>query len=79
MFEMKAIEDNGMWELVNPPLGCRLIGLKWVFQVKRDKHGAIAKHMARHIARGFVQQEGIDFEEVSCHWHGWNSSTSYSR
>ena len=40
------------------------ISLKWVYKVKRDKHGAIVKHKARLIARGFVQHEGIDFEEV---------------
>ena len=32
--EMKAIKENETWELVNPPLGCRLIGLKWVYKVK---------------------------------------------
>jgi len=26
--EMRAIKDNGTWELVDPPAGCRLIGLK---------------------------------------------------
>ena len=36
--EMKAIEDNGTWELVDPPVGCRPIGLKWVYKVKRDEH-----------------------------------------
>ena len=34
--EIKVIMDNGMWELVDTPLGCRLIGLKWAFKVKRD-------------------------------------------
>jgi hypothetical protein len=32
--------------------------------VKQDKRGAIVKHKARLVARGFVQREGIDFEEV---------------
>ena len=32
--EMKAIEDNGTWELVDPLVGCRTIGLKWVYKVK---------------------------------------------
>ena len=32
--EMKAIEDNGTWELVDPPVGCRAIGLKWIYKVK---------------------------------------------
>ena len=62
--EMKAIEENETWELVDPPLGCRSIGLKWVYKVKRDEHGAIVRHKARLVARGFVQHEGIDFEEV---------------
>ena len=52
--EMKAIEDNGTWELVDQPVGCRPIGLKWVYKVKRDERGAIVKYKARLIARGFV-------------------------
>jgi hypothetical protein len=33
-----------------------------VFKLKRDEAGAIVKHKARLVARGFVQQEGIDFD-----------------
>ena len=62
--EMKAIEENETWELVDSPPGCRPISLKWVYKVKRDELGAIVKHKARLVARGFVQREGIDFEEV---------------
>jgi len=61
MEEMRSIEDNRTWELVDPPAGCRPIGLKWVYKVKRDERGAIVKHKARLVARGFVQREGIDF------------------
>ena len=64
MEEMKSIEDNGTWELVHPSVGCRPIGLKWVYKVKRDKCGAIVKYKAWLIVHGFVQREGIDFEEV---------------
>ena len=62
--EMKAIEENKTCQLVDPPPGCHPISLKWVYKVKRDELGAIVKHKARLIARGFVQREGIDFEEV---------------
>ena len=62
--EMKAIEENETWELIDPPPGCRLIGLKWVYKVKRDECSAIVKHKACLVARGFVQREGIGFEEV---------------
>ena len=42
----------------------RPIGLKWVYKVKRDERSVIVKYKARLVARGFVQREGIDFEEV---------------
>ena len=62
--EMKAIKKNKTWELVDPPLGCRSIGLKWVYKVKWDEHDTIVKHKACLVVQGFVQHEGIDFEEV---------------
>jgi hypothetical protein len=40
------------------------ITLKWVFKLKRDEAGAIVKHKARLVARGFVQREGIDFDDT---------------
>jgi hypothetical protein len=35
-----------------------------VFKLKKDELGAVIKHKARLIARGFVQQEGIDYDDV---------------
>ena len=35
-----------------------------MYKVKRDAFGTIVKHKARLVTRGFVQCEGIDFEEV---------------
>ena len=48
--EMKAVEKNETWELVDPPQGCHPISLKLVYKVKRDEHDAIVKHKARLIA-----------------------------
>lgn len=62
--ELKAIEENGTWELVPRHAGHRPIGLKWVFKVKCDEHGEIVRHKARLIAKGYVQRQRIDFEEV---------------
>ncbi|WVZ71725.1 hypothetical protein U9M48_020273 [Paspalum notatum var. saurae] len=62
--EMNAIEENGTWELVEPPPSCRPISLKWVYKVKRDERGEVVRHKARLVARGFVQREGVDFNEV---------------
>ncbi|WVZ79341.1 LOW QUALITY PROTEIN: hypothetical protein U9M48_026932 [Paspalum notatum var. saurae] len=62
--EMNAIEENGTWELVEPPPSCRPISLKWVYKVKRDERGEVVRHKARLVARGFVQREGVDFNEA---------------
>jgi hypothetical protein len=31
------------------------IGVKWVFNVKRDEHGAVSKHKARLVVKGYAQ------------------------
>ena len=46
------------------PDGHRPITLKWVFKLKKDELGAVIKHKARLVARGFVQQEGIDYDDT---------------
>lgn len=38
--------------------------LKWVFKLKKDELGAVIKHKARLVARGFIQQEGIDYNDA---------------
>ena len=38
--------------------------MKWVYKVKQDERIVIVKYKARLISHGFVQHEGIDFEEV---------------
>lgn len=62
--ELRAIEQNGTWSLVELPAGHRPIGLKWVYKVKKDAARAVIKHKARLVAKGYVQREGIDFDEV---------------
>ncbi|WVZ58506.1 hypothetical protein U9M48_008777 [Paspalum notatum var. saurae] len=61
---MEEEMENKTWELVDPLAGCKLIGLKWVYKVKKNERGDVVKHKARLVAKGFVQREGIDFEEV---------------
>ncbi|XP_076936323.1 putative mitochondrial protein AtMg00820 [Bidens hawaiensis] len=65
--EIEAIEKNKTWILTYPPLKCNLIGLKWVYKLKRDATGNITEHKARLVSKGYVQQLGIDFEESFAH------------
>jgi hypothetical protein len=62
--EMDAFEKNCTWELADLTRGHSVITLKWVFKLKRDEAGAIVKHKARLVARGFVQREGIHFDDT---------------
>ncbi|GKB42052.1 retrovirus-related pol polyprotein from transposon TNT 1-94 [Tanacetum coccineum] len=40
-----------------------VITLKWIYKVKLDELGGILKNKAWLVARGYCQEEGIDFEE----------------
>nr|GFC01735.1 retrovirus-related Pol polyprotein from transposon TNT 1-94 [Tanacetum cinerariifolium] len=40
-----------------------VITLKWIYKVKLDELGGILKNKARLVARSYLQEEGIDFEE----------------
>jgi hypothetical protein len=55
MEEMDSIEENGTWSLVDLPPGRKPIGMKWVFKVKRDEHGAVSKHKARLVVKSYAQ------------------------
>ncbi|GKF06746.1 retrovirus-related pol polyprotein from transposon TNT 1-94 [Tanacetum coccineum] len=50
-------------ELVPRPDKVMVITLKWIYKVKLDEMGGILKNKARLVARGYRQEEGIDFEE----------------
>jgi hypothetical protein len=62
--ELKSIEDNATWSTSPLPKGHRAIGMKWVFKVKRDPTGAVVKHKARLVVKGYSQCQGVDFDEV---------------
>lgn len=62
--ELKSIEDNRTWELVDIPKGRTAIGSKWVFKLKLDEEGKILRRKARLVAQGFSQKYGVDYDEV---------------
>lgn len=62
--EIDTIEKNHTWELTDLPKGHKAIDLKWVFKLKRDTTNAVIKYKALLVAKGYVQQQGIDYDEV---------------
>ncbi|GJV84502.1 putative ribonuclease H-like domain-containing protein [Tanacetum coccineum] len=46
------------------PNGKRVIGTKWVFRNKKDKRRIVIKNKAILVEQGYIQEEGIDYDEV---------------
>nr|GFC60536.1 retrovirus-related Pol polyprotein from transposon TNT 1-94 [Tanacetum cinerariifolium] len=61
--ELNEFERLEVWELVPRPDKVMVITLKWIYKVKLDELGGILKNKARLVARGYRQEEGIDFKE----------------
>nr|GEV66628.1 hypothetical protein [Tanacetum cinerariifolium] len=61
--ELNEFERLEVWELVPRPDQVMVITLKWIYKVKLDELGGILKNKVRLVARGYRQEEGIDFEE----------------
>nr|GEU79712.1 copia protein [Tanacetum cinerariifolium] len=63
--ELNEFERLEVWELVPNLDKVMVITLKWIDKVKLDELGGILKNKACLVARGYRQEEGIDFEESS--------------
>ncbi|GKB38819.1 retrovirus-related pol polyprotein from transposon TNT 1-94 [Tanacetum coccineum] len=61
--ELNEFERLEVWELVPHPDRVKIITMKWIYKVKLDELGGVLKNKARLVARGYRQEEGIDFEE----------------
>nr|GEZ38399.1 retrovirus-related Pol polyprotein from transposon TNT 1-94 [Tanacetum cinerariifolium] len=61
--ELNEFERLEVWELVPRPDQVMVITLKWIYKVKLDELGGILKNKACLVARGYRQEEGINFEE----------------
>ncbi|GJW80186.1 retrovirus-related pol polyprotein from transposon TNT 1-94 [Tanacetum coccineum] len=52
-----------IWELVPRPEGKNIIALKWLSKNKCDAENIVVRNKTRLVAKGYMQEEGIDFEE----------------
>ncbi|CAI7741386.1 unnamed protein product [Closterium sp. NIES-54] len=62
--ELKSIEENGTWELVELPEGCKAITSKWLFKIKSDADGKIERYKSRLVAMGYQKKEKVDYKEL---------------
>ncbi|GKF87312.1 retrovirus-related pol polyprotein from transposon TNT 1-94 [Tanacetum coccineum] len=61
--ELNQFERLQVWELVPGPEGKNIIALKWLWKNKCDAENIVVRNKTRLVAKGYKQEEGIDFEE----------------
>ncbi|GJW41738.1 putative ribonuclease H-like domain-containing protein [Tanacetum coccineum] len=62
--ELLQFKLQQVWTLVDSPNGKKVIGTKWVYRNKKDERGIMIKNKARLVAQGYIQEEGIDYDDV---------------
>ena len=62
--ELDQIVKNETWELVPRTKDRNVIRMKWVFRNKMNKQGEVVRNKARHVCKGYSQEEGVDYEET---------------
>ena len=63
-FEIDSLKKRGNLGFRALPTGNNLVSNKWVFKIKKDSFGKPERFKARLVARGFSQQQGVDYEET---------------
>nr|GEV93547.1 retrovirus-related Pol polyprotein from transposon TNT 1-94 [Tanacetum cinerariifolium] len=61
--ELHQFNRLHVWELVNKPFGKSVIRLKCLRKNKKDEDQTVIRNKERLVAKGYAQEEGIDFEE----------------
>lgn len=62
--EIQMMEERDVWDLVDKPKDSKCLGCRWVFNIKRDESGKIARLKARLVAQGYRQVKGESYDET---------------
>ncbi|KAJ9558053.1 hypothetical protein OSB04_012667 [Centaurea solstitialis] len=62
--ELLQVERNHVWTHTVILSGKIAIGTKWVFRNKKDENGVVVRNRARPVAKGYYNEEGIEYEET---------------
>ncbi|KAK5795313.1 hypothetical protein PVK06_036574 [Gossypium arboreum] len=59
--EYTALLANHTWDLMPLPVGRKTVGCKWIFKIKRNTDGSVARYKGRLVVKGYLQEAGVDF------------------
>ncbi|CAI7907340.1 unnamed protein product [Closterium sp. NIES-54] len=62
--EYQSLLENGTWDLVVLPEGKKAVPCKCVLRIKTDDKGQVTIYKSRLVAKGFMQKEEQDFNEI---------------
>lgn len=62
--EIRALEKNNTWILMELPHGNRIVGCKWIFSVKHKADGSIERFKSRLVTNEYMQSYDIDYQET---------------
>jgi hypothetical protein len=54
--ELENFDRNQVWELVDPPHGCKPIGTKRVWKNKEGVKGEVVRNKSRLVSQGYSQK-----------------------
>nr|GEU63621.1 retrovirus-related Pol polyprotein from transposon TNT 1-94 [Tanacetum cinerariifolium] len=61
--ELHRFNRLEVWELVDKLFGKTVIKLKWLWKNKKDEDETVIGNKERAVAKGYAQEEGVDFKE----------------
>ncbi|GKF33211.1 retrovirus-related pol polyprotein from transposon TNT 1-94, partial [Tanacetum coccineum] len=61
--ELKQFKRLDVWELFECLIGINIIAVKWIWKNNTDAENTVVRNKSCLVAKGYGQEEGIDFEE----------------
>ena len=63
--DMKSLQKNQTWDLIELSTSRQVVGYKWIF---KKKSGSSTKEVLRYkacmVAKGYSQNERVDYNEI---------------
>jgi hypothetical protein len=62
--EYDSLMQTGTWRLISLPAGRKVVRCKWIYRIKTNSDGSIARYKARLVAQGSTQIAGVDYDQT---------------